>query len=263
MTSILRPSSLCALVALTFGCAPVSPAKLPVAQATWVPLNEQALLGSWDLTQVNSQPVPRGIGLSFSSDGIVRGSLTCGNTLFGNYQVFSHRIGFSMTRVTERGCDALALHEAAEKPMLGPFSAYLSPDHRHLYVRGQEALAFTRAKILTESEAIGIVKETVQVGDAEPEAVNVLARAGFACRPLPEGEYGRISPEHSREWTCWVATDRTGAGYMLAYGGLAVDTRGKLMRVGTGSYPVVYRNVRIDAEGRTTVVQDPTQWKRP
>ena len=103
----------------------------------WAPLTQQALLGSWVLAEVSNQPVPRGISLSFSSDGVIQGRLTCGNELDGRYRVLPHSIQFG-GRITERGCDPLALHEAAEKTLFRPFSAYLSPDLRHLYIRGEK-----------------------------------------------------------------------------------------------------------------------------
>lgn len=161
MTAKLVVARLCALIALNLGCAPAAPPESPVAAATWAPLTQQALLGSWELTDVSSQPVPRGISLSFSSNGLVRGSLTCGNELFGNYRVLPHRIGFFMTRVTQRGCDPLRLHEAAEKTLLRPFSSYLSPDLRHLYVRGQETLLFSRRPTDAEMRPV-VAKDDIQ-----------------------------------------------------------------------------------------------------
>lgn len=136
-------AGVCALSALTLGCSPAAPPPSTIAAPTWVPLTQQALLGSWMLAEVNDQPVPRGISLRFSSDGVIQGSLTCGNELEGRYRVLPHSIKFG-GRVTERGCDPLALHETAEKTIFRPFTAYLSPDLRHLYFRGGDTLLFKR-----------------------------------------------------------------------------------------------------------------------
>ncbi|MFL6740829.1 MAG: hypothetical protein ACJ8FG_04385 [Sphingomicrobium sp.] len=109
----------------------------------------------------------------------------------------------------------------------------------------------------TALRAIRIVQTTVKVGDPKAKAITELVKAGFACRPLSAAEFGRIGPEHAEEWTCWTSTDRTAAGYTLVYGSLAVDRQGRLIRVGTGSYPVTYRNLRADGRGGTIVAQDP------
>jgi heat shock protein HslJ len=149
----LRNPVACAISALALGCAPVVIEPAVVTPPSWAPLTKQALLGSWELTRVSSQPVPRGMSLTFSADGGVRGRMTCGNLLRASYQVFPHRIAFAPITITERGCDSPALLNAAEKTLRLPSSAYLSPDGQRLYIRAQETLEFTRATNLREGDA--------------------------------------------------------------------------------------------------------------
>jgi hypothetical protein len=109
---------------------------------------------------------------------------------------------------------------------------------------------------ITQTEAVQTVQTKVRAGDTRARATKALAAVGFACRQLREDEFSRDGPEHTEEWMCWTAADRTNAGYTLAYGNLAVDTQGRVTRVATGSYPVLYRNLRIDEQGRTVVTRD-------
>ena len=143
MTAKFYLAGVCVLSAHTVSCSPAGPLASTFAAPTWAPLTPQALLGAWQLAGVSGQPVPRGISLSFSYDGVIQGRLTCGNELNGRYRVLPHSIQFG-GRTTERGCDPLALHEAAEKTLFRPFSAYLSPDLQRLYIRGEETLLFER-----------------------------------------------------------------------------------------------------------------------
>lgn len=177
MISKLHLPLLCALLALTPGCSPTTPPAPAIAVPTWAPLNQQALLGSWDLAEVSGQPVPRGIRLSFSSEGVIEGWLTCGNHLDGRYRVLPHDIEFG-GRTTERGCDPLAFHEAAEKTLFRPFSAYFGADLRHLYIRGQETLVFERMPAAEEQTRPVDARDNLQ-GRWAITAVNGKKTAGM------------------------------------------------------------------------------------
>ncbi len=160
MTAKLHLTLLCALSALPLACSPAAPPASAIAAPTWVPLTQQALLGFWVLAEVSGQPVPPGISLSFSPNGAIEGGLTCGNELDGRYWVHPHSIQFG-GRTTERGCDPLALHAAAEKTLFRRFVAHLSPDLRHLYIRGEETLLFKRRTADVEVRPI-VAKDALQ-----------------------------------------------------------------------------------------------------
>lgn len=130
---------------LLCSCAPAATAPAPAA-STWLAVSQPDLLGTWELTHVNAQPVPRTISLRFRADGTVEGTVACGNRFQGAYRVLPQHILDIGGSWTERGCDELPLLTAAEKSLLlSPSSAYLSPNRRHLYVRGLQSLQFTRA----------------------------------------------------------------------------------------------------------------------
>ena len=145
MIAKLYFAGVCILSAVTLGCSPVTPPALTNVASTWAPLTQQALLRCWVLAEVNGQAVPEGISFNFGSDGGIQGSLTCGNEFQGSYRVLSHTIRLG-GRTTERGCDPLALHEAAVTTMFRPFNAYLSSDLQGLHIRGQETLLFNRRR---------------------------------------------------------------------------------------------------------------------
>ena len=65
--------------------------------------------------------------------------------MLGGYRLSGQRILFIQGYVSERGCDELPLITAAQKSLLSPSSAYLSPDRRHLYMPGLQTLQFMRA----------------------------------------------------------------------------------------------------------------------
>lgn len=130
---------------LLWSCAPAATVPPPAA-SSWLPVTQPDLLGTWELTHVNAQPVPRTISLSFRAEGTVEGTVACGNRFQGAYRVLpQHILDIGGSR-TERGCDGLPLLTAAEKSLLlSPSSAYLSPNRRHLYMRGLQSVQFTRA----------------------------------------------------------------------------------------------------------------------
>ena len=140
-----RTATLCLVAALAFGCAQAPKGPAPAAQPSWVPVTPQDLLGSWKLRRVDSQTMRGEFTLTFRADGRVSGTLNCGNQLMGGY----HRLAPHILRiggsVTERGCDVPPLLAAAEKSLLSPSSAYLSPDRRNLFLAGLRTLQFTRA----------------------------------------------------------------------------------------------------------------------
>lgn len=130
------------LVVLASGCAPVRP-------ITTVALYEAALLGSWDLSEVDSKRVTKGLGLTFYSDGSVLGSIRC-NSLSGRYQLTPKRIIFADTIVTAAGCrpdwpDNRDIVGRAEQTLFSPrATASLSNDGMLLIFQGQETLKFRR-----------------------------------------------------------------------------------------------------------------------
>lgn len=113
----------------------------------------------------------------------------------------------------------------------------------------------------TVASAIRFVQENVRVGDSEADAVGKLQRGGFGCGS-PDLKY-EVRQPGVRLVTCYVASDRTVSGYNLVYANVAIDDRQRLTLVKAGTYPVVFNNLRIDEQGRTIVVPDPSQWTPP
>lgn len=109
---------------------------------------------------------------------------------------------------------------------------------------------------LSEAAANQFIRDNIAVGDADLDAMNLLVRAGFACRQLRPEEYSQSSPDQVKAISCHVAADRKADGYRVVYGNLSANEQGRLLLVTTGSYPVVYRNVRVDETGRLIVVPD-------
>ncbi len=164
----LRAAFACAILVLDMACTPLRQAPPPVAKPRWAPLTQEALVGSWELTHVGSDLVPRNIGLRFSAYGSLHGGLTCGNLLRGAYQVRPNRIAFLHANTTERGCDSHALLDHAEKVLLGHASAYFSADREKLYWQGPGTLLTFRR-----------VPEAGSRADAQPVAPSVPADPGL------------------------------------------------------------------------------------
>lgn len=259
---MLKFITACVLVSLAAGCG-VTPQVQPLprtAPPTSAPVSEKTVLGSWKLVRVNSRTTLPGIGLNFESNGMVRGTLTCGNTLLALYSVVPDNIVFRQMAVTERGCDdSPELHQVAEKTLRGPTKAYLASGHQALHIRGSAHLEFTRSIFLAEAEATRKITDLVKAGGAEAEAVSALRAAKFSCRLLKAEEYSRISTDHARMWACSTETEQSETGYKLVYANVSVDREGKVYRVSPGPYPVIYRNLRADDRGRIMVVPSQKQ----
>lgn len=112
-------------------------------------VTKAALLGSWELTEVGSQRVSKGLTLTFNADGSLSGSVRC-NSLSGRYELLSQRIVLADEIITLAGClpwpENRAIVARAEKTLFSPAAvAFLSGDGEQLYVRGQDTLRFRRA----------------------------------------------------------------------------------------------------------------------
>lgn len=130
------------IAAIVIGCASVSPAPT-------TPVTKAALLGSWDLIEVGSRSVSKGMTLTFNPDGSLGGSVRC-NSLSGRYELLPQRIVFSEAIITAAGCisrpDNRAIVQRAEKTLFSPAAvAFLSGNGARLYVRGRDTLEFRRA----------------------------------------------------------------------------------------------------------------------
>ena len=110
---------------------------------------------------------------------------------------------------------------------------------------------------LTRASAIATIYRTVSVGDKEHQAIAKLERSGFRCRQLAPHEFASLGPEPVKAIWCHIEADRTAEGYKLVYASLNANRNGQLTQVHADWYPVVFRNLRKDAQGRTIVLQDP------
>ena len=110
--------------------------------------------------------------------------------------------------------------------------------------------AFTKAK------AIASARRSAKVGDSESEAIGKLQQSGFWCRRLQPNEHASFQPEPIKVFNCYTSADQSTEGYTLVYATMTINDQGRLVQFRADSYPVVYRNLRVDAQGRTIVVQD-------
>lgn len=116
----------------------------------------------------------------------------------------------------------------------------------------------TKPLAFTTTIAIATIYQTVGIGDEEQHAITKLERAGFRCRQLAPHEFASLGPEPVKAIWCHTEADRTAEGYTLVYASLAANRSGQLTQVHADWYPVVFRNVRQDTQGRTIVTQDQT-----
>ena len=114
-------------------------------------------------------------------------------------------------------------------------------------------VAFTRAS------AIAAVYRTASVGDQQRRAIARLERLGFRCRQLQPNEYVSYAPEPVKAIQCHTEADRTAEGYELVYASLSAGPSGRLTQVHADWYPVAFRTLRTDAQGRTAVIQAPPE----
>jgi heat shock protein HslJ len=110
--------------------------------------------------------------------------------------------------------------------------------------------------VFTKASAIATVHRNLRVGDGEARAIAKMQRAGFRCRQLAPHEYGTWRLDPIKVMSCHAEADRTAEGYTLVYASLTFDRHRRLVEMHADSYPVVYRNLRKDHQGRTVVVQD-------
>lgn len=108
----------------------------------------------------------------------------------------------------------------------------------------------------TRAGAIATANSLVKVGEAGDRAIGKLSRAGFRCRQLASHEYASFHPEPIKVMSCFTEADKTAEGYSLVYASLTIDRVGQVVEMHVDWYPVIYRNLRKDAEGRTIVVRD-------
>lgn len=92
---------------------------------------------------------------------------------------------------------------------------------------------------LSEKDALEFIRENVKVGEMETDAVNLLVRAGFACRQLRPDEYGRSSVDEAKAIGCTIRADLTSSGYSVVYASLAINKQGQLLQVTPGSYKAI------------------------
>lgn len=126
---------------MTVGCASVS----PVATA---PVTKAALLGSWELIEVGSKSVSKGMTLTFNADGSLGGWVGC-NGLSGRYELLPQRIVLADEIITSAGCtrwpENRVIVARAEKTLFSPVAvAFLSGNGARLYIRGRDASEFRR-----------------------------------------------------------------------------------------------------------------------
>jgi hypothetical protein len=96
----------------------------------------------------------------------------------------------------------------------------------------------------------------VTLGDGQDRAVAKLQRAGFRCRQLARHEYGTARLDPIKVFNCHTSADRTVDGYTLVYATMTINQAGRLVEIHADSYPVLFRNLRKDAQGRIIVVQE-------
>ena len=169
-----------------------------------------------------------------------------------------------MSRRTERGCDPAneALDDEAYVILTRPMTMAFVPPNRLRLVNERGTLELMRA--WSEHAATVFIEQNIRAGGSLTDAINFLVRGGFACRRLGRHEYGPagpdgLGPKEIKMVTCYVAADRTADGYQLVYASLSANQQERLLSVYAGSYPVIYRNIRTDSDGRVTVVRDPPQ----
>lgn len=109
---------------------------------------------------------------------------------------------------------------------------------------------------LNRESAIASAQANARVGDIGTKAIANLQRAGFQCRRLQPHEYGSSFPEPIEVFNCYTSADRSTDGYTLVYATMTINQAGRLVQMHADSYPVVFRNLRKDAQGRTIVVQE-------
>ena len=108
----------------------------------------------------------------------------------------------------------------------------------------------------TRAGAIALANSLAQVGDASDRAIGKLSRAGFRCRQLAPHEYASFDTRTIKVMNCFTEADKTAEGYSLVYASLGIDRAGQVVEMHADWYPVIYRNLRKDAQGRTIVVRD-------
>jgi len=128
--------------------------------------------------------------------------------------------------------------------------------HLRLFVAASLASCAATPVSLNRESAIASAQANAKVGEIGTDAIAKLQRAGFQCRRLQPHEYGSSFPEPIEVFNCYTSADRTSDGYTLVYATTTISQAGRLVHMHADSYPVVFRNLRVDAEGRTVVVQE-------
>lgn len=257
----------------------------PAATAGVLPaLAEFSLQGRWTISSVNGRQVD-GLWLELGGEG--SGTVTraqTGGLLVGSPlpRTRAHlgcndwhpngwtrdggklTLGTEMSHRTERGCDParMALDDEAYAILHKAMIMDFTPPNRLRLVNENGALNLVRD--LSERSATAFIARNIRPGSQQADAINLLVRGGFACRRLGRHEYGPTGPDGlgPKEFImtmCHVAAEGTAEGYRLVYANLTANPQEQLVSVSAGSYPVVYRNLRMDSQGRVTVVRDPEQ----
>ncbi|MFL6725832.1 MAG: hypothetical protein ACJ8FS_04880 [Sphingomicrobium sp.] len=137
-----------------------------------------------------------------------------------------------------------------------------TPPNRLRLINENGTLELLRS--LTERAATAFIEQNIRAGAPLSDAINLLVRGGFACRRLGRHEYGPagpdgLGPKEIKMVMCYVVAERTAQDYQLVYASVSANQQARLVSVYAGSYPVIYRNIRVDSHGRVTVVRDPSQ----
>lgn len=128
--------------------------------------------------------------------------------------------------------------------------------HLRLFVAVSLASCAATSVSLNRESAIASAQANARVGDIGTKAIAKLQRAGFQCRRLQPHEYGSSFPEPIEVFNCYTSADRTIDGYTLVYATMTINRAGRLVQMHVDSYPVLFRNLRKDVQGRTIVVQE-------
>ena len=139
MKAYLTATTVCA--SLLSAC--ITP--LPVAERE---IDQASLLGNWELTRVDNQPIANAISLGFQPDGQVRGAIAC-NGFLTDYAVTGTRIEIGDAIITAAGCHPRfdadpKLKEKAEAVLFAEPPAGLTQDGNFLVMRGDSVLVFER-----------------------------------------------------------------------------------------------------------------------
>jgi heat shock protein HslJ len=276
------------LLPLTLAACADRPVSLPTLASRSVvedirPAAMHDLQGRWTITAVNGRQATglwvelggEGLGTVTSTEsGIFVGSpqprtrayLGCNDWRPNGWTRKGDKLtlGTEMSSRTERGCDraSMALDEEAYAILRKTMTMEFTPPNRLRLINENGTLELVRT--LTERAATAFIEQNVRAGAPLSDAMNLLVRGGFACRRLGRHEYGPtgsdgLGPKEIKMVMCYVAVERTAHGYQLVYASLSANQQERLVSVYAGSYPVTYRNVRVDSRGRVTVVRDPSQ----